>query len=1040
MSIDSRSSTPDSQSSLRDATATIDDLTRALADFSRVRSPEPIEVATCCCEKEDCEASKAWAVYKTKLESRLVLSAEVGQALLERHEAYVRRHEASRQEADSAGQNVDERIEELMRQNANLEKRLAQALMHSEVAEASNQSSLIELKSARENLTRLTAKHARTIGLDDRFTIVMQEKDDLQQERDSAAERARLAELRLLSSTEKCFKLQAQVNRLREDMEMQRSHRQELSEEILTDARQRLQQLQQLNLGPATSMDDTEVTKVLESLVADNEVLKRDNAELQNILTETREDLRTLQEEVDERRANDGVSIRHRHTSSLASLAYDDRSPTSPTFRSMNTASSRRRTSSSRAAMDKRSISMERPHRVFEPLTPETDRHSDGKRTSFTPFSLQAGDEEHDEEPTSPQAIRPLLLLKRNKGVQTDSTNRDPASATASLLGPSPVPRGFGGSVSYSSAHEGQSDSSSIAEGQSSVLGILLERVAIITNRLISADALTLTNRLKRQHLHGADVSHISRNTVSGVLQELNTLRTLFRGFLEDEKLKTSCTRQDLRGLFKIFKDLLSEAGQLRVTLNDVILDPTIAGKISDMAMHPSKTNIATSPSTSETPATTNTPAWIAPLSKLLGLPTAASPDQDPASRALSPPMRPNSRGRSRPPPRIVPKREAALAATSTTVNVEFTGAGAGRVAARTAAVSPSILAPSTVSSPSSAPSQSQSPAAPSVAGSSRALMDIFAGAPKPAPEANDPWIVIPKPQRPPVVRPPALTASTSASSSTVGRMPLRHFSSTAQFDGETAASSRTVGRGSASRKALSRVVDAMIDRDVPASPPRRKDPNGNHDEDADEERDVVNDTLLERTLRPRGLSDSSIHTTFMDHRGEESNTSAEHGSSRTTSDNSSASGGDGGRRSVLQALSRRVQSFRIASAAFASTAVSSTAAAGPSRPHTPVNALPPATSSSATTALTTTSPDLPKINNLSSPPSTQLQRSASPSAASSSGLFPSLSSWAAAAAGTLEEGPPSLSGVPTPGPYTFMTTPKDDDMMSRGWGRDREI
>lgn len=39
-------------------------------------------------------------------------------------------------------------------------------------------------------------------------------------------------------------KLQAQVNRLREDLEMQRSHRQELSEEILSNARERLQQLQ----------------------------------------------------------------------------------------------------------------------------------------------------------------------------------------------------------------------------------------------------------------------------------------------------------------------------------------------------------------------------------------------------------------------------------------------------------------------------------------------------------------------------------------------------------------------------------------------------------------------------------------------------------------------------------------------------------------------------------------------------------------------------------------------------------------------------
>lgn len=43
---------------------------------------------------------------------------------------------------------------------------------------------------------------------------------------------------------------------------------------------------------------------MLEALVEDNESLKRDNAELQHMLTETREDVNALQQEVDEQRAN----------------------------------------------------------------------------------------------------------------------------------------------------------------------------------------------------------------------------------------------------------------------------------------------------------------------------------------------------------------------------------------------------------------------------------------------------------------------------------------------------------------------------------------------------------------------------------------------------------------------------------------------------------------------------------------------------------------------------------------------------------------
>ena len=74
---DSRPLTPDSQltSSLHRATTTIDELTRTLTSVSRFSSPEPDNVTTCCCGREDCEASRAWAEIKSKLESRLVLSA-----------------------------------------------------------------------------------------------------------------------------------------------------------------------------------------------------------------------------------------------------------------------------------------------------------------------------------------------------------------------------------------------------------------------------------------------------------------------------------------------------------------------------------------------------------------------------------------------------------------------------------------------------------------------------------------------------------------------------------------------------------------------------------------------------------------------------------------------------------------------------------------------------------------------------------------------------------------------------------------------------
>jgi hypothetical protein len=99
--------------SLHYATTTVDDLTLALTNYSRVPSPEPSPSLTCCCGSEGCEHTMGWLAFKSKLESRLILSAgpsscfvgvlltyaigvEVGQALLQKYEAYVRRHEVCR--------------------------------------------------------------------------------------------------------------------------------------------------------------------------------------------------------------------------------------------------------------------------------------------------------------------------------------------------------------------------------------------------------------------------------------------------------------------------------------------------------------------------------------------------------------------------------------------------------------------------------------------------------------------------------------------------------------------------------------------------------------------------------------------------------------------------------------------------------------------------------------------------------------------------------------------------------------------------------
>ncbi|KAI0089248.1 hypothetical protein BDY19DRAFT_944884 [Irpex rosettiformis] len=1016
----SRPATPDSPSSLRKANATIDDLTAALANFSHGASLEPEGVTTCCCGKHDCENSLCWAAYKAKLEDRLVLSAEVGQALLQRHEAYVRRHESGYSLdnlpmslgdlSEQTKGDVDVRVADLLRENAMLEKRFSQALINNEATDLAYQKVLTELKEAKEKIAQLSAHNARLTGIDKRLTRALEEKDDIQQECNSATQRAKIAETRVTSLKERCAKLQAQVGRVREDLEIQRSYKQELSNEILTEARSRLQHLQHLDVGSLTKGDDDEVTKVLESLVADNEDLKHDNAELQDLLTEAREDLRVLREEVDEHRAETPFR-RHRASDSIGSSVFQDSySPlssafnvgTAPVLSVMNSVFARQNATPSSS---RRAQSTERERRPpFEPLTPETDRRplsptdavlagrlqrpSLRPRSNYPPshLSLELEDEGIDEEqpdPTvGPRPPKSLLLLTRSRAVQTDET------PSSSSLGPPRTPG------EHLSSHDGQSDSSSFAENSSTVVGILVERIGLLLHRLMQADALTLTTRLKRQHLVGADVSHLSRTTVSGILNEANALRLQFRAFLEDEKITSTCTRRDLRALFKLFKDMFTEMGQLRVTLNDVILDPTVAGRVSDLALNPSKSasNASSDPAAAVTQSGSS---WMAPISKLLGLPGGSGVDEA-AARALAPPARPSARTMTRPATRIVPKRGPALAASATTVNVEFTGAGVGR--AVTSTVSDG-MDHSMLTAPTAVARQNSSGSGTEV---TKSVMDIFAGAPRPV-DPVDPWVVIPKPQRAGTLPSPLL------GSTTIGRATSRS-ASVANFR------SRLLPKaGSDSSKRLPRAVDAVID-------PSQAEANG---EEAAEARDVVYDTLLQRTLRPRGLSDSSIHTTFMSHAAEAQEQSAE------PSDQGNSVRPD--TQSVLQTLSKKMQSFKIASSVFST----------PPRPYS-VGGTRSENQDDEATVVSQTKSTTSKDGSGDDPTGTAtIRKSGSErTAPSSSHLFQNLNlaSWASPATKLADSdslGDTTEAGRPPP---FYVGTMREESGVSRGFRRGREM
>lgn len=151
----------------------------------------------------------------------------------------------------------------------------------------------------------------------------------------------------------------------------------------------------------------------------------------------------------------------------------------------------------------------------------------------------------------------------------------------------------------------------------------------------------------------------------------------------------------------------------MRVTLNDVVLDPSLAPKIREIAFNPSAAD-----TTPDNPTNSSAAGWMAPLTKLFGAPAA------PKEKGPSPLARSNSRGQA--PLRsakLVPKIAPAASASTTTVNVEFSGTGVGRAISSTFTPAEAKVTLPTIVAPRPQPAMASRKA-------SQNVMGIFRGAP----------------------------------------------------------------------------------------------------------------------------------------------------------------------------------------------------------------------------------------------------------------------------------------------------------------------
>ncbi|WVO14072.1 hypothetical protein L204_101699 [Cryptococcus depauperatus] len=959
------------------AAETLEELSRKLEN---IKDETEIDAAIrCCCgmiigEGEfSCEMGKE----RQKMEEKLKLSGEIGNALLQRCELLDRRYTLERERyqqqlevkrtaltesvkrvhnLEKANSTHLQKYAELSRKMETVEKRYAEVMHTQTLTQQSLHHVRSELSTLRDTHARQTVALASRGGVEEKL---LEAEKRYEEARDQAAEELR----KYKDEKKKVQRAEARIAELEEqqriavrEVERVKEGRAQDAQDLLINAKERLQQLHNElseTYGTQSPEEAPEYQRILEELVANNTLLKHDSSELSQSLAESRDEIRILRDEVEALRASLGslrlpspmdqyprlaheLNARSSHSrtesspvvnwtqsrvsawehhrkfsSGFAGLGGGTLSakegsvvsdephsrPVSPIVESPKPrvspgvsieymvngvpiskpgATNRRFSADSRIiksyasrtigsidetislpdetpkspasdyfraaeySRKRRSLRLVRhatapPFHEFQDPSPNAsntlvNQSISSDNTSLKSDSVCQGNGEKEEN-TKIIKRRTLLLLCKSRGVQTDSITEN-IQKKKSEHRPSRVETIS--SRDTSRGHSPVRDSESISstpnleDVHASSLLIVVEHLSRILSKLRATDVPTLNKRLKKQHLPG-DVMHLSQTTLRALQQEISDIRQQFKAV---HNLGVVDAR-DFNLMLRLMKDVFSDLVELQAVVNDVTVTPSVAKKLHKAAYKTEDdeavkgTNVASSL------------GWIAaPITKFF-----LTPADDPDDHSISLPV-PAVAGLERGkadglPKRTAPKQQAMASATATYVSVEFGGAGMVRrmaPALNTPSLTVPVVKEPELVDPSSQQRMASGPAtvgrvegrlAPPQTGKSlrsvqskanrNELLGLFAGAAPRVPMPEESWTVVKRKK--------------------IESKPVEDCK--AEFTTATA-----------NKKKLSTAVDAVIDQSAVG--------NDNDIVIADD----YESPLLERQLRPRGLSDSSIRST----------------------------------------------------------------------------------------------------------------------------------------------------------------------------------
>ncbi|WFD18737.1 hypothetical protein MCAP1_000948 [Malassezia caprae] len=259
-----------------------------LSSVDEDTSVSGVMVRPCCCQQPDCEVARRVLQHMQDMEMDLQLSAEIGQALLQRQDAIVHR---SQQESEDHALQRDQllaRLTQSIKETQSLQRQLTQAQFNLEAADQSHHALLSELEDARRQMKHMKMHRIKASNLEAKLERAEIELEDTRAE--LRVEQRRTAEAsaqhqRLVAR--RCVELS---DLLQDSIREEASSTEDAYAKAWNAVRVRLDAARASDDGEAEQDDD------LDAILQERAVLQKENTQLQQLLRGAQEEIQHLRE------------------------------------------------------------------------------------------------------------------------------------------------------------------------------------------------------------------------------------------------------------------------------------------------------------------------------------------------------------------------------------------------------------------------------------------------------------------------------------------------------------------------------------------------------------------------------------------------------------------------------------------------------------------------------------------------------------------------------------------------------------------------